>query len=150
MEDISPEVTSCKHAHHPHISVMSSDSLQFLCHLSKLCCAAQCELFDTGLKQVWPIVSRAPCDRTYWCVHLLVCCSWVVMAPGPLEIQATFRKAWHRQTYLGHNGSAQHRAERKDPTIITATRHRLSSVKEYKCVWNKACCQMGDISNWTT
>lgn len=103
-----------------------------------------------GPKQVWSIVSRAAHDRTQWSVNLLVCSSWVGMAPGALEIPAAFQKAWHRQTCLGYDESAQQRVERTEPAIITAIRHSLSSVEEYKSLWDKACYQMGDISNWTT
>lgn len=43
-----------------------------------------------------------------------------------------------------------HRIERKKSAIITAKRFCLSSVEDYKSVWNKACSLLTDISNWTT
>lgn len=153
-EDVGPYVTNYRHAWHHYICVMSRDCLQLPCHLFEPVVQPRegCLMPAPGIgpKQVWSIVSRAAHDRTQWSVRLLVCSSWVGMAPGALEIPAAFQKAWHRQTCLGYDESAQQRVERTEPAIITAIRHSLSSVEEYKSLWDKACYQMGGISNWTT
>lgn len=116
------------------------------------CGAARCGLFDASPwhRTEAGVIRGVKGDRTKWSVRLLVCSSRVGMAPRALEIPADFQKAGHRQTCLGHDGSAQHRVEKKEPAIITAIRYSLYSVEEYKSIWNKACYQVGDTRNWTT
>lgn len=61
-EDVSPLVSSYRHARHPHVSVMSMDGLQLPCHLSEPVVqpSVGCLMPAPGIgwKQAWSVVSR--------------------------------------------------------------------------------------------
>lgn len=89
------------------------------------------------------VIHSLKSTMTQWRDDLVVCSSCIGMAPGALEIPAWPQRAWDGQACLGHN-ELQSATGLRESAILTA------SVEEYKSIWNKACSQMTDISNWTT